>query len=142
IQTNAPTRPSRLMHNLSHFLSHSAVTILRSYTLYRPLRVFVSLGLVALLAGVAIGVRFLYYYFTGAGEGKIQSLILAAILCIIGFQTLLIGLVADLVGFNRKIMEEVLYRLRRLEAASGSAAGPARSARPESAHAHRGEPLP
>jgi glycosyltransferase involved in cell wall biosynthesis len=115
IQTNPPTRPSRLMYNLSHFLSNSTVTILRSYTLYRPLRVFLGLGLVVLLAGVAIGVRFLYFYFTGTGAGHIQSLILAAILCIIGFQTLLIGLVADLVGFNRKIMEEVLYRMRKLE---------------------------
>lgn len=115
IETNAPTRPSRLMHHLPHFLSHSAVTILRAITLYRPLRVFVTFGSIALLGGVAIGVRFLYFYFTDSGAGHVQSLILAAILCIIGFQTLLIGLVADLVGFNRKIVEEALFRLRRLE---------------------------
>lgn len=113
IRTNAPTRPSRLMRHMTHFLSNSAVTILRAYTLYRPLRVFVTLGLITFLMGVAIGLRFIYFYIVGDGAGHIQSLILAAILCIIGFQTLLIGLVADLVGFNRKIMEEVLYRLRR-----------------------------
>lgn len=116
IETNPPTRPSRLMHHIPHFLSHSAATILRAYTLYRPLRVFMGMGLAALLLGVAIGLRFLYFYLTGTGAGHIQSLILAAILCIIGFQTMLIGLVADLVGFNRKIMEEVLYRMRKLEA--------------------------
>ncbi|MCC6165587.1 MAG: glycosyltransferase family 2 protein [Caldilineaceae bacterium] len=116
IETNAPTRPSRLMHHIPHFLSHSAATILRAYTLYRPLRVFMGLGLVALALGVAIGLRFLYFYLTGTGAGHIQSLILAAILAIVGFQTLLIGLVADLVGFNRKIMEETLYRIRKLEA--------------------------
>lgn len=113
IRTNAPTRPSRLMRHLPHFLSNSAATIVRAYTLYRPLRVFATLGLVTLLIGVVIGLRFVYFYIVDGGAGHIQSLILAAILCIIGFQTLLIGLVADLVGFNRKIMEEVLYRLRR-----------------------------
>lgn len=116
ITTNAPTRPSRLMRHLTHYLANSTVTIVRAYTLYRPLRVFVTLGLLALLGGVAIGVRFLILFFMGQGSGNVQSLILAAILCIIGVQTLLIGLVADLVGFNRKIMEDALYRLRRLEA--------------------------
>jgi glycosyltransferase involved in cell wall biosynthesis len=115
IRTNPPTRPSRLMHDLPHYLSNSAATILRSYTMYRPLRVFVGVGLMVFLVGVAIGVRFVYFYLIGQGGGHIQSLILAAILCIIGFQTFLIGLVADLVGFNRKIMEEVLYRMRRQE---------------------------
>jgi glycosyltransferase involved in cell wall biosynthesis len=119
IQVNPATRPSRLMHSVRHYVANSALTILRSYALYRPLRVFVGLGLLMLLAGIAIGVRFLFFYFNGQGAGHIQSLILAAILCIIGVQTLLIGLVADLVGFNRKIMEDVLFRLRRLEAEPG-----------------------
>jgi hypothetical protein len=68
-----------------------------------------------ILVGVVPGIRFLYFWFTGSGMGHVQSLILAAILLIVGFQVLLIGLLADLVGFNRKILEEVLYRLRRLE---------------------------
>jgi glycosyltransferase involved in cell wall biosynthesis len=115
IRTNAPTRPSRLMRNLPHFLSHSGTTILRAYTLYRPLRVFLILGLLSICGGAALGVRFLYFYLNGSGDGHIQSLILAAILLIVGFQVLLIGVVADLIGFNRKILEEVLYRLRRAE---------------------------
>ncbi len=116
IRTNAPTRPSRLMRSIPHFLSHSGVTILRAYTLYRPLRVFLWLGLLSILCGSAVGIRFLYFYLTGSGSGHIQSLILAAILLIVGFQIVLIGVVADLIGFNRKISEEILYRLRRLEA--------------------------
>jgi glycosyltransferase involved in cell wall biosynthesis len=116
IGTNPPTRPSRLMQNLRHYLRNSGVTIVRAYTLYRPLRVFLTLGAALLAAGLLLGLRFLVYYFMGQGDGHIQSLILAAILLIVGFQVLLIGLVADLVGFNRRIMEEMLYRLRASEA--------------------------
>ncbi len=116
IRTNAPTRPSRLMRSIPHFLSHSGVTILRAYTLYRPLRVFLWLGLILILCGSAVGLRFVYFYLNGSGSGHVQSLILAAILLIVGFQVVLIGVVADLIGFNRKILEEVLYRLRRAEA--------------------------
>jgi hypothetical protein len=103
------------MHNLPHYLANSAATIVRAYTLYRPLRAFTLIGLVLLLGGGILGVRFLYFMFTGTGSGHIQSLILAAVLLIAGFQTLLIGLVADLISANRKILEETLYRLRRSE---------------------------
>jgi len=115
IRTNAPTRPSRLQRNMPHFLSNQAIAIIRAYTLYRPLRLFLMLGAVMLAGGLAIGLRFLYFYLIGEGNGHIQSLILAAILLIVGFQVTLIGLLADLVGFNRKMLEEALYRLRRLE---------------------------
>ena len=125
IVPNAPTRPSRLMRHLTHYLANSTSTIVRAYTLYRPLRVFTTLGGLSLLAGILIGLRFLVFYLLGEGEGNVQSLILAAILSIVGVQTLLIGLVADLVGSNRKIMEEVLYRLRRLEANQGTLLPPA-----------------
>ena len=104
------------MRNMPHFISNSSVTILRAYTLYRPLRIFLILGFAMVMAGSLLGLRFLVFYLNGSGGGHVQSLILAAVLLIIGFQTILIGLVADLVGFNRKIMEETLYRLRKLEA--------------------------
>jgi hypothetical protein len=84
--------------------------------MYRPLRVFTTFSLLMSLGGLAGILRFLYFYFTGAGAGHIQSLILSAALLIVGFQIFLIGLVADLIGFNRKILEEVLYRLRKAEA--------------------------
>lgn len=115
IRTNPPTRPSRLKRNIPHFIANQAVAIIRAYTLYRPLRVFLIFGALTIAAGSAIGIRFLYFFFDGRGDGHIQSLILAAVLLIVGFQVVLIGLVADLVGFNRKILEETLYRLRRLE---------------------------
>jgi glycosyltransferase involved in cell wall biosynthesis len=138
IRTNPPTRPSRLMRSLGNYLGHSGVTIVRAYTLYRPLRVFLSLGLVLLLVGTLIGLRFVYFYLMGEGGGHVQSLILAAVLLIVGFQTLLIGLVADLIGFNRKIIEEILYRLRRSEA---TAAGVTAAGHNESgAQAHATSP--
>jgi glycosyltransferase involved in cell wall biosynthesis len=118
VGTNPNTRPSRLMKSIPHYMAHSIATILRAYTMYRPLRVFTLLSMLLLLAGFSIAVRFLYYFAIGSGAGHLQSLILAAVLLIVGFQTLLIGLVADLIGFNRKILEDVLYRLRRIELGS------------------------
>jgi glycosyltransferase involved in cell wall biosynthesis len=115
IHTNPQTRKSRLMRNLPEYLVNSTATILRAYTMYRPLRVFLSIGGAMILIGAAIGVRFLWFFLAGQGTGKVQSLILAAILTIVGFQVCLIGLMADLVGFNRKILEETLYRVRQLE---------------------------
>jgi glycosyltransferase involved in cell wall biosynthesis len=115
VRTNPQTRPSRLMRGIPDYLTHSGETILRAYTMYRPLRVFSLIGGILMLSSVALGVRFLYFYFVGQGSGHVQSVILAAVLGIIGFQTLLIGLLADLISSNRKISEELLYRLRRLE---------------------------
>jgi glycosyltransferase involved in cell wall biosynthesis len=115
IRTNPPTRPSRLMRSIPHFLTNSTSTILRAYTMYRPLRVFTILGMLLILAGMVPGVRFIYFYIIKGSAGYIQSLILSAILLIVGFQVLLIGLVADLISFNRKILEEVLYRQRCAE---------------------------
>ena len=115
VRTNPPTRPSRLMRNTYHYLTNSAGTIVRAYATYRPLPVFFSIGGVMAGAGLLVGLRFLYFYLAGEGAGHIQSLILSAILLIVGFQIGLIGLIADLISSNRKILEEVVYRLRRLE---------------------------
>ncbi len=115
IRTNLPTRTSRLQRNMPHFVSRQAIAIVRAYTLYRPLRLFLMVGLLMLVGGLLVGFRFLFFYITGEGNGHVQSLILTAILLIVGFQVTLIGLLADLVGFNRKMLEEALYRLRRLE---------------------------
>lgn len=114
IRTNPPQRPSRLMRGISDYLKNSSMTIIRSYAMYRPLRVFTGVGVLLLLLGLAIGLRFVVYrYVLNQEVGQVQSLILAAILTIIGFQTFMIGLVADLIAFNRKILEEILYRLRK-----------------------------
>jgi len=115
VRVNPQTRRSRLMRNIPHYLVNSAATIIRTYTMYRPLRVFLFLGGLMIAGGVALGLRYLYFFLFEHSAGHIQSLILAAILTIVGFQVCLIGLMADLIGFNRKIMEETLYRVRRLE---------------------------
>jgi len=115
IRTNPETRPSRLMRSIPHYLANSSTTIVRAYTMYRPLRVFSILGSLLLVGGLALGIRFLYYWILGQGTGHVQSVILAAVLFIVGFQVLMIGLVADLIGFNRKILEELLYRIRLME---------------------------
>ena len=115
IRTNPPTRPSRLMKGIPQFFVNSSATVIRAYTMYRPLRMFTMLGLLFIIIGMIPGIRFLYFLFIEGSAGHIQSLILSAILLIVGFQILLIGLVADLISFNRKIMEDVLFRLRRME---------------------------
>jgi len=115
IRTNPQTRPSRLIRSVPHYVANSIATIVRSYTMYRPLRVFSSLGGLFILLGLVLAGRFLYYYIIGQGSGHIQSVVLSAVLLIVGFQVILIGLVADLIGFNRKILEEMLYRTKCIE---------------------------
>jgi hypothetical protein len=123
IRTNPQTRPSRLISSIPSFLTLSVITILRFYTMYQPLRVFVMMGGVLIAAGVVLGMRFLYFLLRGGGTGNVQSLILAAILTIIGFQVCLIGLMADLVQMNRKLLEEIVRRVRRLELGESSSGG-------------------
>jgi hypothetical protein len=123
VRIHAPTRPSRLMTNQFDYLTNSTATIVRAYTMYRPLRVFFSLGALLLAGGLALAARYLYYVAIGEGTGHVQSVVVAAALLIVGFQVLLIGLLADLIGFNRKILEEVLFRQRRSEL-SGETPGP------------------
>jgi glycosyltransferase involved in cell wall biosynthesis len=115
VRTNAPTRPSRLYRGMGTYLRKSMATIFRIYTLYKPLKTFFAIGAVLMLAGVALGLRFLWYFIEGDRGGHIQSLILAAVFLIVGFQTLLIGLIADLISVNRRLSEEVLIRVKRLE---------------------------
>jgi len=79
------------------------------------LRVFTLLGSLLILVGTVLGLRYVYFILIGQSGGKIQSLILAAILMIVGFQVVLIGFLADLISFNRKILEEILFRMRRNE---------------------------
>jgi glycosyltransferase involved in cell wall biosynthesis len=115
VRTNAPTRPSRLYRGIGTYLRKSTATIFRIYTIYKPLKTFFAIGTVLMLAGAALGARFLWHFANGDRGGHIQSLILAAVFLIVGFQTLLIGLVADLISVNRRLSEEVLVRLKRME---------------------------
>ena len=111
VRTNPPSRTSRLYRGAGMYVRKSVATIVRIYTLYKPLKTFFAIGIVLLAAGAILGIRFLFYR-----AGHVQSLILAAILLIAGFQTLLIGLIADLISVNRRLSEEVLIRLKRMEA--------------------------
>ena len=119
IRTNQRTRPSRLFRNVWSYLRQSGLTIVRIYTMYEPLKVFTSIGLLTLGAGFVISIRFLYFYFIGSGAGHLQSLLLSAVLLIVGFQVMLIGLLADVISANRKLLEELLYRVRSLDSPPG-----------------------
>ncbi len=114
VKTNPPSRPSRLYRGVGTYLRKSVATIFRIYTLYKPLKTFFAIGSLLMLAGVVIGLRFLWYFFEGDRAGHVQSLILAAVFLIVGFQTMLIGLVADLISVNRRLSEEVLIRLKKM----------------------------
>lgn len=114
VRTNPQKRPSRLIRSLPEYLALSTITIIRSYAMYRALRFFTIIGGLFILSGFLLGIRFLIiHYLLRTGGGNLQSLLLTAVLLIIGFQIILIGLLADLISFNRKILEEVLYRLRK-----------------------------
>ena len=115
IRSNARTRPSRLFDSVWVYIKRSTSTIVRIYTMYEPFKVFTTIGIVTFAAGLAVSFRFLYFYFNNDGAGHIQSLLLAAVLMIVGFQVLLIGLVADVISANRKLLEDLLYRVRSME---------------------------
>ena len=115
IATNEVTRPSRLFSSVFSYLKKSSTTIVRIYTLYEPLKVFTLTGLVTFLGGLLISLRFLFLYLSGLGQGNVQSLILSAVLMVVGFQVILIGLMADVLSANRKLSEELLYRVRSIE---------------------------
>jgi len=119
IRVNEDLRPSRLVKSILSYVKKSIGTIIRISIVYKPIRFFMTIGISLFGLGFLVGVRFLYFYFTEGGAGHIQSLILASILLGIGFQTILIAFISDLLATNRKIMEDVLYRLKKLEHATG-----------------------
>ena len=115
VATNPRTRESRLFDSLFSYIKRSAATIVRIYAMYEPLKVFTYLGLLLFGAGFAGSLRFVYYYFQGEAARHLASLIVSAVLMIVGFQVLLIGLLADVISGNRKLLEDLLYRVRSLE---------------------------
>ena len=115
VRARATVRPSRLFSGASHYVRRSAATVLRMYVLYEPFKFFSLIGTVMVLIATAIGLRFMWDYFTEGGVGHIQSLILAGALIVTGFVTWLFGMLAELIGRNRQLSEEILLRTRRLE---------------------------
>jgi glycosyltransferase involved in cell wall biosynthesis len=113
IRVNEDLRPSKLVKNIPSYIKRSIVTIIRIFAIYRPVAFFGSIGTLLFGAGSLVGLRFVYYYFTNGGEGHVQSLILAAILLGMGFQTLLVAFIADLLSANRKLIEETRYLTKK-----------------------------
>jgi glycosyltransferase involved in cell wall biosynthesis len=115
VRVNGETRPSRLAKGTFSYVKRSMKTIIRVFVVYRPFIFFSSIGISLCASGFVICVRFLYYFYGGRGSGHIQSLVLASILIGIGVQTLLIAFVADLISVNRRLIEDLQYRLRKTE---------------------------
>jgi len=115
VETNEKTRESRLFSSIPKFIERQLTTIIRMYAMYQPLRVFFLIGLTLSLLGIIPIVRFLFFYFTGDGEGHLQSLVLGGVFIILGFISFLIALLADLINFNRQLIEQTLEKVRRME---------------------------
>jgi glycosyltransferase involved in cell wall biosynthesis len=109
------TRPSRLFASTGEYLKRSGATILRIYAMYEPFKVFTTLSGVLLAGGLGLGLRYAYFWWRGEVYGHLQSAILSVLLLILGFQTLQWGVLADLIASNRKLLEDLLYRVRKLE---------------------------
>lgn len=115
VRTNAELRPSRLFNSIWGYVKKSMLTILRAYMMYKPLKCFGYLAVTPVTAGLMIGFRFLYYMAAGQPGGHVQSLILACTLIVIGFLTFMIGLVADVIAANRKLLQDTQYHARKTE---------------------------
>lgn len=115
VRTNGYLRPSRLMSSISSYIRKSVATILRIFVVYKPFRFFMTIGSLLLASGLLLGIRFLGHYFVGNGAGHVQSLILASILIGGGFQVVLVAFLSDLLSVNRRLMEDLQYRIKKQE---------------------------
>ena len=115
IRTNAELRPSRLFNSMFGYVKKSMVTIVRAFMMYKPLRFFSIIGGIIFLIGFLIGVRFLVFLAQGEGNGHVQSLILSSTLLLLGFETFIVGLQADIIAANRKILEDIQYRIKKMD---------------------------
>lgn len=113
IRTNPELRKSRLFHSMFGYVKKSILTITRALMMYKPLYCFTIVAAVPSVIGLLIGIRFLVFYFNGQGSGHTQSLMLACTLLIIGFMTFVIGMLADVISANRKILEDTQYHVRQ-----------------------------
>jgi len=115
VKVNPKTRESRLFRDLPTFVTQSIITMVRMYTMFQPLRVFFCIGTILLIIGLVPIIRFVYFYAVGMGEGHIQSLILGGVFFMMGFISFLVGLVADVVSFNRQLIDMTLEKVRKIE---------------------------
>ncbi|EPR42103.1 glycosyl transferase family 2 [Desulfovibrio sp. X2] len=133
VDTNPKLRESRLFTSIPGFIKKQLSTMVRMYAMYQPLRVCFYIGTVLLLIGLVPIARFLFMYFTGSGEGHIQSLVLGGAFMVLGMVAYMFGIIADIVNFNRQLMEMTLEKVRRIELGEAlqPAAGPAAPTAPE-----------
>jgi len=124
VETNVTSRPSRLAGSMIRFLQKQVITILRSYFMYRSLNAFLWAGILTIGFGLLPILRFLYFYSIGDGDGHIQSLVLGSMFLLAGYITVVIAFLSDALATNRRLTEQVLERVRRLEQAPASADGP------------------
>ncbi len=115
IRTNGALRKSRLVKSIPSYIYRSVVTIVRIFITYRPFRFFALLGLFSFIPGVLISLRFVYFYLIGEGAGHVQSLILSGLLMGTGFLLVVTAFVVDLVSVNRKLLENIDWRVRQME---------------------------
>ena len=115
VKVNGDLRPSRLVRSIPSYVWRSLIVICRIFVTYKPFQVFTAVGSSVALVGFALGLRFLYHYLNGQGAGHIQSVILSALLLGVGFFLVVGGVIADLISVNRKLLERIDYRLRRIE---------------------------
>ena len=113
IRVNNDLRPSRLVKNNFSYVTKSIITILRIFIVYKPLKFFIIISTILFVIGLFFGFRFLFFFFNGNGLGHIQSLILTAILLIMGIQMAVLAFIGDLLSVNRNILEEIQYNLRK-----------------------------
>lgn len=115
VRTNETVRESRLFKSTGTYVKRGGGVIIRAFAMYKPLKFFVIAGLIPFLTGIFIGIRFLYFYIQGIGNGHVQSLILAAVLLMMGWQTVMMGLQADIIAANRKLLQDIQYRVKKME---------------------------
>ena len=115
IRTNGELRPSRLFNSILGYVKKSMLTIIRAYMMYKPLRCFTFVAIIPTIIGLLIGFRYLYFVAMGTAGGHVQSLLLACTLIILGFVTFVVGLLADVLAANRKLIEDAQYHVRRAE---------------------------
>ncbi len=114
IRTNTDLRPSRLVRSIPSYVRRSLLTIMRIFMTYKSFEFFAVPGVFIFLAGLLVGLRFLYFYITGGGEGHVQSVILSALLMGGGFFLTVVGLLADLISVNRKLLEKLDWQVKQL----------------------------
>jgi hypothetical protein len=115
VSVNEDLRPSRLVRSIPSYVQQSVFTIIRIFMTYRPFRFFAALGLGSIVIGLIPSLRFVYFYLEGEGQGNVQSLLFSVLFLGMGVVLVVVGLVSDLIGVNRMLLEDIRWRLREME---------------------------